>query len=125
MTAQSRNSKKRTEILNVIKDSKNALSAAEIHTFLPHIDLATIYRNLDRFSDQKVIKKIRLNDKQAQYEHQNEKHHHAVCKAGDNTIHFQVSENKIVELLGLKDFKIDDVDIIVTGSCNSCYEIQN
>jgi len=34
MTAQPRNSKKRTQILNLFKDSKNALTAAEIHNFL-------------------------------------------------------------------------------------------
>ena len=124
MPTHSRNSKKRTEILNIIKNSEIALSAAGIHAFLPHIDLATIYRNLDKFTEQKIIKKIRLNDKEAQYEHQYEKHHHAVCNAGDTTIHFQVPENKIIKLLGLKDFKIDEVDIIVTGSCNSCYEFQ-
>ena len=118
-----RRSAKRDQILQLLQNSTGPLSAAEIHERLPGIDLATIYRNLEKFTNGRWIRKIRLSDKQAEYEHQEEKHHHAVCKTGDTTLHFKVSEKKIIKLLGLKDFMIEDVDIVVSGSCKHCYEI--
>lgn len=118
-----RKSAKRDQILKILQSSATPLSAADLHQALPDIDLATIYRNLEKFTQENQIKKIRLSDKQAEYEHQSEKHHHAVCKSGDTTLHFKVAEKEIIKLLGLKDFNIEDVDIVVTGSCKHCYEI--
>jgi Fe2+ or Zn2+ uptake regulation protein len=118
-----RRSAKRNQILTVLQKEKGPLSAADIHGRLPEIDLATIYRNLERFTNERWIRKIRLSAKQAEYEHQEEKHHHAICKTGDTTLHFTVPEKRIIKLLGLKDFRIEDVDIVVTGSCKHCYEI--
>ena len=45
-------------MLEVLKKHHGTLSAADIHSKLPEIDLVTIYRNLDLFVKEKMIKLI-------------------------------------------------------------------
>lgn len=115
---KTRFSKKRQAILDVLKEQKVALSAAEVHALVPDIDLATVYRNLSRFADQGVIKRVQLNTHEAQFEYQAEPHHHAVCTTCERVIHFTAPDDKIKKLLGVKDFQIDELEVMVRGVCN-------
>ena len=112
-----RYSKKREEILTVLKAEHGALSAADIHTKLPTIDLTTIYRNLERFVADGEVKKLMLNDREAQYEYQTKPHHHAVCTECERVIHFTAPDEKIKKLLGVKDFQVDELEVTVRGIC--------
>ena len=49
--------KHRQEILDTLDKSENTLSASDIHALLPHINLVTIYRNLEKFVSEGLIKK--------------------------------------------------------------------
>jgi Fe2+ or Zn2+ uptake regulation protein len=109
---------KRQQILDVLKKQHDTLSAAQIHTNLPQIDLVTIYRNLDLFVKEKLIKQIHLGKDEAQYEYQHESHHHAVCGECEKVIHFTAPEAKIIKLLGLEDFKVDEIEVTARGICN-------
>ncbi len=109
--------KKREQILSVLKSSKGALSASEIHTKLPDMDLVTIYRNLEIFSKEKLIKRVVLSATEAQYEYQAEPHHHAVCYDCEKVIHFKAPDKKIIKLLGLEEFDIDELEVTVRGRC--------
>jgi len=71
--------KHRQEILDVLDHSENGLSASAIHTSLPHINLATIYRNLESFVETGTVTKLNFGDNEATYEIQHEPHHHAIC----------------------------------------------
>jgi Fur family peroxide stress response transcriptional regulator len=110
--------KKRQQILNVLKKQHGTLSAAQIHTKLPQIDLVTIYRNLGLFVKEKLIKQIHLGTDEAQYEYQHESHHHAVCIECEKVIHFTAPDVKIKKLLGLEDFQVDEIEVTVRGICN-------
>lgn len=110
--------KKRLSILELLKHTPGTLSAAAIHSLLPEIDLVTIYRNLDLFSKEKLIKKVNLGNEEAQYEYQNEPHHHAVCDDCHKIVHFTASDEKLKKLLELKDFKIENIEVTVRGTCN-------
>jgi Fur family transcriptional regulator, ferric uptake regulator len=112
-----RYSKKREEILSVLKAEHGALSAAELHTKLPAMDLTTIYRNLERFVADGEVKKLILNGKEALYEYQAKPHHHAVCTECERVIHFTAPDEKIKELLGVKDFQVDELEVTVRGIC--------
>jgi Fe2+ or Zn2+ uptake regulation protein len=112
-----RHSQKRDAILVVLKQQNGALSAADLHARLPKIDLATIYRNLELFVADGVVKKLQLGGKEAQYEYQTEPHHHAVCTECERVIHFTAPDNKIKQLLGIKDFKVDEIEVTVRGVC--------
>jgi Fur family ferric uptake transcriptional regulator len=109
--------KKRTLTLNVLKAHHGTLSAADISQKLPEIDLVTIYRSLDLFEKEKLIKKIHFGSDEAQYEYQHEPHHHAVCTNCEKVIHFTAPDAKIKKLLQLKDFTVDEIEVTVKGTC--------
>lgn len=113
-----RNTKKRKAILDVLKQSKEALSAADVHALVPEIDLTTVYRNLEYFTSQKLIRKLQLGGQEARFEYQHEPHHHAVCRKCDQVIHFTAQDEKIKKLLELEEFHIDELEITVHGTCD-------
>jgi len=109
---------KRNKILSVLKKKNGTLSAANIHKQIPEIDLVTIYRNLDLFTKEKLIKQVHLGTEEAQYEYQKEAHHHAVCVECEKVIHFTAPDAKIKKLLGLENFVVDEIEVTVRGICN-------
>ncbi len=113
-----RYSKKREEIKNTLLNQHGALSAAAVHKALPHIDLTTIYRNLERFADEGIVKKFNLGGTETVYEYQAHPHHHAICNDCHRVIHFTAPDEKIKKLLGLGDFTITDLEITVRGDCH-------
>lgn len=110
--------KHRTAILNLLTTSEEALSAQQIHTALPHMNLVTIYRNLENFVKAGAIKKLNLPGGEAVYEHQSHHHHHAVCDECHAVQHIEINEKKLKEALKLTGFDIDDIDIVVRGKCH-------
>ncbi|HMA77932.1 MAG TPA: transcriptional repressor [Candidatus Paceibacterota bacterium] len=108
--------KKRQAILDTLEQHHGALSAAELHTRLPHIDLATIYRTLELFTAEKMIKKLHFSDSEAQYEYQHEPHHHAVCEQCEQVIHFTAPDEQIIKLLGLENFNVEELEVTVRGT---------
>lgn len=108
---------KRQRILNILKQHKGALSASVIHVALPDIDLVTIYRNLERFTIEKLIKRVSLGTTEAQFEYQTEPHHHALCVDCEKVIHFKAPDDKIKKLLGLEEFDIEELEVTVRGRC--------
>jgi len=116
---ETRLTKKRQAILDALKSKKAALSAAEVHALVPTVDLATIYRNLEFFASQKLIKKLQLGTQEARFEFQHEPHHHAVCGQCEKVIHFTAPDAKIIKLLGLENFTIDELEVTVRGTHTS------
>lgn len=110
--------KKGLEVIEILKNTARSLTAAEIHTRLPHIDLSTIYRNLDRLIEHKFIKRILLDGHEAQFEYQREPHHHAICTDCEKVIHFPAPDQKILDLLKIKDFDVSELEITVRGHCH-------
>lgn len=113
-----RYSKKREQIFTVLKESKKAMSASDIYQRLPEIDLTTIYRNLEKFVTDSEVKKLSLGQSESLYEYQETPHHHAVCMECEKVIHFTAPDNKIKKLLGLQDFVVDEIEVVVRGICN-------
>jgi Fe2+ or Zn2+ uptake regulation protein len=115
-----RHSKKREAILAAIKNAPGAVSAASLHRELPHLDRATIYRNLERFVADGTVKKLHLDSSnEAQFEYQSEPHHHAVCRDCAHVIHFHAPEEKLKAALNLADFAIDEIEVTVRGHCTA------
>jgi Fe2+ or Zn2+ uptake regulation protein len=110
--------KKRQAILDTLKSNQEALSASELHALLPDLDLATIYRNLEYFTNEKLIKKLQLSSQESRFEYQHEPHHHAVCTECERVIHFTAPDAKIKKLLGIEDFQVDELEVTVRGICN-------
>ena len=112
-----RHSKKREQILAVLQSAATALSAAAVHERLPAIDQATIYRNLDLFVQEGLIKKLHFGGAESLYEFQGHPHHHAVCTDCERVIHFTAPDEKIKKLLGLTDFTVTELELTVRGTC--------
>ena len=108
---------KRKAILNCLQTHHGTLSAKDIHQKLPEVDLVTIYRNLDLFVKERMIREVHLGADEALYEYQKEPHHHAVCTDCERVIHFTAHDAKIRESLGLQDFDVDEIEVTVRGSC--------
>ena len=109
--------KQRQAILDVLQKMPAALSAAEVHAELPDIDLATIYRNLEHFTEAKLIKKLQLGSAEARFEYQAKPHHHAVCSECERVIHFTAPNQKLKTLLRVSDFVVDEIEVTVRGVC--------
>jgi Fur family peroxide stress response transcriptional regulator len=113
-----RTTKHREAILDILTHSDTALTAADIHRALPHMNLVTIYRNLEQFVLLGTIKKMFLADGEALFEYQTHPHHHAVCDDCHKVIHFTAPDEKIKKLLGLEDFSIKNLEVTVHGLCS-------
>lgn len=112
-----RKSKKREAILEALKANHQPRSASQLHAELPDIDLVTIYRNLEIFAEEKMVKKFHFDGAEAHFEYQHEPHHHAICTDCDKVLHFKAPDKKIIKLLGLEDFDVDELEVIVKGKC--------
>lgn len=110
-------SKKREQILGILKKTHGALSASELHKKLPELDLTTIYRNLDGFVASGEVKKLNLKGKEVAYEYQEKPHHHAICVECGRVIHFTAPDEKIKKLLGVEGFVVDELEVTVRGIC--------
>lgn len=109
--------KHRQVILATIQSHKGTLSASQIHTLLPSIDKVTIYRSLELFVTEGLIKKLNLGGSEATFEHQSHPHHHAVCTVCDTVVHFDIPDYVIKKYLNLPSFAISDIEVVVHGTC--------
>ena len=112
-----RRSQKRELVLKALKAAHGSLSAADIHKKVTKVDLTTIYRNLDMFVKDGTVKKLNLGDGEAQYEYNDHDHHHAICLDCDKVIHFTAPDQKIMELLKVKGFQPESLEITLRGIC--------
>ena len=109
--------KKRQEILDFLRQSPDALSVADIHKHLADTDLVTVYRTLDLFVKEKMIKQIHLKSGEALYEHQRQPHHHALCIECNKIIHFTAENDQLKKILKLQEFNIQEIEVNVRGTC--------
>ena len=124
---QARNTAAKTEILNLISQSDVALSHTEIQTLLDGLcDRVTIYRVLDRLTEEGLIHKVVNIDGGVKYAgchscsaNHNHKHNH---------IHFSCQKCKSVTCMeGIepafklpKKYKVHEVNFTVSGLCPQC-----
>lgn len=116
--------KHRQEILNTLSKAGDTLSASDIHAHLPHVNLVTIYRNLEKFVAEGLVKKLHLDNQEALYEKQSAPHHHAICNDCERVIHFSLKDKKIINNIKLPNFTIGNIDIIVRGTCKELHQNQ-
>lgn len=110
-----RHSLKRDKVLTTLKHQHGALSAADLHKKLPELDLTTIYRNLEVFVEDGLVKKLDLGRGESLYEYTKEPHHHAICDDCGEIIHFDLPEEDVRKLVNIKGFEIDSVEVTLHG----------
>jgi Fur family ferric uptake transcriptional regulator len=126
-------SKNRDEILACFRENpEQRYGAQEIHALLKQkgsdINLATVYRNLDRLEEERQIHKVRMiGEEENMYQLMKpacSSHLHLYCRRCGRIIHLNPEEMKAVETI-LHDaygFSLDCSGSMITGLCRQCAE---
>jgi Fe2+ or Zn2+ uptake regulation protein len=104
-------------ILKTLQDMKGFCTAQEIHKNIPQINLTTIYRNLEKFSESGIIQKISLPHQEFAYEFTERKHHHTICDSCSNINHITIPSTILKKIPGLEHFDPESLEIIIKGKC--------
>ena len=88
---------------------------------LPHISLATVYRNLNSMADENKILKFEVNN-ESHYDGDICDHQHAVCKTCGKIIDIFQKEISEFAMVNVKadNFKPICSEIIFKGYCDKC-----
>ncbi len=116
-----RQTKHRQEILDTVTANHGGMSAAEVHAKLPHINLVTIYRNLEAFAKNGTLKKLHLDGNEAKFEYQEHPHHHAVCDDCEKVIHFSINDEALKKVLNIPNFDVGNIELVVHGECTHAH----
>ncbi len=116
-----RTTKHREEILATLAHSNQALTAGDIHVLLPHINLVTIYRNLEAFALAGAIKKLHLDTNEAYFEYQDHPHHHAICDTCEKIIHFTIPEQSLTKYINIPGFATSSIEVTLRGHCTHAH----
>lgn len=118
----------RRAVLQVLADSGEHLSPAEVHArgkaFYPRLGLVTVYRTLEILADVGLIKRVHLDDGCHTYAatalgH----HHHLVCTCCGAVVNFEGGEDLSSLICRLKEktgYHINDHWLELLGICPSC-----
>lgn len=117
--------KSRKRILDFFAENEGAYSASEVHEKLKDFDLATIYRNLNLFVKEELIKELRLNKGESTYEMNHDQHDHALCKKCGEVRHIKIDKEKIKHLIKIDGFEIEEVEILLKGRCTTVQPSRN
>lgn len=125
-----RNTKQKEDILKVIKSTKIHPTMKEIYQLVkeinPTIGQATIYRNINRLTEEgKVIRILDPTD-EYHYDGDTSEHSHFICTYCNKIIDIFNDYQKINKELEKKhNFQIDEKLIIYKGICEKCLKKNN
>lgn len=109
--------KTRKNLIEFLQKTNKALSAQEIYERMDDIDLATVYRNLNLFTEEGIVRELRINKGESLYEINDDGHEHAICSNCGKVKHIQIDKQTIIDQLNLTDFNIDDIEVNIKGHC--------
>ena len=116
----------RIELLNILKNSENSLSAEKIYQIYRdnniNINLSTIYRTLDLFEEKEITEKITLNDGVFSYKLKGNTHqHHLECDICHKEVEIPCPMLQIQEMVqNSTGFTLTDHDLVMKGVCKDC-----
>lgn len=125
--------KTRNLIMEFLKENKDMrFSAAAVFSFIQEkqeqINLATVYRNLERLTEEGILIKSKSGQEDcSQYQyvepHKNcHEHLHLQCKCCGKVMHLECAFMKQIEahLREEHNFVLDCKDSVLLGQCDSC-----
>ena len=96
-----------------------------VRAHLPRVSLATVYRNLRRFSDAGIIEEVATGGASVRYDANRHRHHHLVCNRCGRVSDFY--SDRIDALRGDGDvaraaagFDVEELKVSVYGVCSGC-----
>lgn len=118
--------KPRSIVLNIFKNNNKVLSVSEIHEICKNekfnINLSTIYRICEVFSEKKILDKVISSDRISGYKLSITSHVHkltcSICKkTTEITCPFNILSQYIEDSTG---FTLTKHNIDISGICNEC-----
>ncbi len=117
-----RSSKQRDLVEEIVNSSYCHPTAEQVYEMskktIPNISLGTVYRNLNTLVNEKLIRKIKVDDTHYRYDHNKDKHAHFICTKCSNIIDLPENMLKVVD--EFEGNKITDIDLSLTGICKDC-----
>ncbi len=115
----------RVAILAGILDLKNHPTAENIQEHIkeqfPNISVATVYKTLESFVENDLLKKVKTESGIMRYDPILSNHHHLYCKKTDRIEDYE--DEQLDDLIrayfakkGIKRFKIEDIKLQITGT---------
>ena len=126
-----RNSKQKEIILRALREHCVHPTAEElykyIHTEHADIGVATVYRNLNKFAESGIIRKIIGLDGSSHFDSCTEPHYHFICNCCGQIydIPGRIGMDLIAKAEEFTDCKITSMDIAFRGLCRACEEKHN
>ncbi len=124
--AELKHTRQRAAILQVLSEGEGPRSAEEVfsalHDEFPNLALSTVYRNLERFSQEGLVRKESFNDGVIRYTATQEHGHYLICTVCDKKIrleHCPLSDME-KELARDTGFEIDSHSLTLYGKCPAC-----
>ncbi len=125
-----KNTKPRLAVLNAFEKSRKPLTASEIEKTLikekVKADTATIYRILETFERNGILKKIYVHEDKLSYELSSlPHHHHLVCTSCGTIKGIAVSQEEklIKDFQKTTDFEIRSHSLEFFGLCKNCKKL--
>ena len=122
-------SKHREQILETVKSMDVHPSADDIYHHLrkqlPQISLGTIYRNLNQLVEMGELSSVR-DGKIVRYDWETGNHQHFRCEVCGKLQNVEVSNLEIINLLSKdSNMAINDIDLVIKGTCGECMKTKN
>jgi Fur family ferric uptake transcriptional regulator len=123
-----RKTRQNEAIYQVIATAGRPLLAQEILTVasreIPHISLATVYRNIKALQEASAIRSVQLPGQNPRYElvrhnHQSVHHHYFQCRQCERVFDVAMCPGNL-EQLAPTGFVVEDHEIILYGRCVHC-----
>ncbi len=99
----------------------------EIVKDIPGISLRTVYRNLNKLSEDGSLRKIQVPNAPDRFDSTLEPHQHILCTdCGEFIDVFMNNEERLLgELHGLCGYEITGIDVVYRGLCPECQNKNN
>jgi len=123
-----RNTRQRKVILEAVEQLNCHPSATQVfdavRSILPRTSLSTVYRNLGILVNQGRLITVKNGDKEIRYDHNIIEHYHIKCSVCGRIRDISVDQLRINRSSLEKEsgFKVDEVNISLTGICPECAE---
>lgn len=114
-----RKTKHKEKLIHFLENATAAFTAQEIYERIDDIDLSTVYRNLNSFAEEGIVKELRINKGKSIYEINKDSHEHAICSQCGKIRHVYLDKEKLKKQLNLKGFSVDDIEVNIRGYCNN------
>lgn len=118
--------KQRQAVLQVIRGSKEHLTANEVfdraRRIQPGISFATVYNSLRFLKEQGLIGEVRFGHDASRYDRTIERHDHAICTQCGKLIDLALPIPNELLKKGerLSKFKAESIEVVLRGICPDC-----